>query len=669
MASPTSFARETLQPTGTPFQNIGLAFSGGGFRAASFCLGTLSYLNEVSWEEGTLLRQVKYISSASGGTITNATYALSVAYGKSFGEFYRHLFGQLEGLALLTSVFNILNDDSVWEQEAYKHKRRNLINAFSIAYDQLLFSWPGETPSARFEALMQAKAGGHLEEVCFNTTEFYRGVLFRQAVKLKPDTESPEEFLYGNYILNLRNGIERRIRLADALAASSCFPAGFEPIVFPSDFINDDLSRDELLSNMRIQPQEMKWEELNDLCADEDLQAMLKALGKPIKIPDLRAGVLGLEDADKLRKNFETGLMDGGVDDNQGIDSLMRANKRREEGTTGFAPFDLMMTNDVGSHYMDPYTPAERKEHSGYMALSLHTVRIISLLLACAGIVLIVAALRFLADRWGIGLAVLGAALALVFGAVFGGLQYLRHFIKGKLRSGGGLNLESNFSPEIAAKFFDFFGGTPIGVLKDMLSERITSILTLNNDVFLKRIRQILYERILDEGRGCFRMKTNHVYDLAYSNDVNRLQNDAGDPELEPTPAMQIVAQCAFEMGTTLWFSTLNKEAKDFNQAALIATGQFTTCYNLLLYIYRMKEPRKAKGGTEIPSYFDELDPGTQERIDKLQGQMRQHYAAFRQDPFWLYNESGKRSNIAGFEPVSMASYKFPDELFKGLRD
>ena len=28
-----------------PFENIGLAFSGGGFRAASFGLGVLSYLN------------------------------------------------------------------------------------------------------------------------------------------------------------------------------------------------------------------------------------------------------------------------------------------------------------------------------------------------------------------------------------------------------------------------------------------------------------------------------------------------------------------------------------------------------------------------------------------------------------------------------------------------
>src|SRR4051812_41632832 len=100
-----------LQPTQTPFDNIGLAFSGGGFRAASFCLGILSYFNELQWDNAPLLDRVTFISSASGGTITNAMYALNDAQGKAFEVFYKSLYENMEGLKLLERVFKNLNDD------------------------------------------------------------------------------------------------------------------------------------------------------------------------------------------------------------------------------------------------------------------------------------------------------------------------------------------------------------------------------------------------------------------------------------------------------------------------------------------------------------------------------------------------------------------------------
>lgn len=59
----------------SPFQSIALCFSGGGFRAAAFSLGVLSYLNKVKIKsaegEASLLSHVNFIASASGGTITN----------------------------------------------------------------------------------------------------------------------------------------------------------------------------------------------------------------------------------------------------------------------------------------------------------------------------------------------------------------------------------------------------------------------------------------------------------------------------------------------------------------------------------------------------------------------------------------------------------------------
>src|SRR5205814_1527658 len=48
-----------------PEDGIGLALSGGGYRAMVFHVGTLIRLNEVA-----LLRKIKRISSVSGGSIT-----------------------------------------------------------------------------------------------------------------------------------------------------------------------------------------------------------------------------------------------------------------------------------------------------------------------------------------------------------------------------------------------------------------------------------------------------------------------------------------------------------------------------------------------------------------------------------------------------------------------
>lgn len=62
-----------------PFNEIALALSGGGFRAASYSLGCLSYLHRVIYQDQPLLKRVKFISSASGGSITNLFYTLKVA--------------------------------------------------------------------------------------------------------------------------------------------------------------------------------------------------------------------------------------------------------------------------------------------------------------------------------------------------------------------------------------------------------------------------------------------------------------------------------------------------------------------------------------------------------------------------------------------------------------
>ncbi|WP_035564428.1 patatin-like phospholipase family protein [Hymenobacter sp. IS2118] len=64
----------------TAASRIGLALSGGGYRAAAFHLGTLRKLHELG-----RLAEVDVLSTISGGSITGAAYCL---YEGPFESFY-----------------------------------------------------------------------------------------------------------------------------------------------------------------------------------------------------------------------------------------------------------------------------------------------------------------------------------------------------------------------------------------------------------------------------------------------------------------------------------------------------------------------------------------------------------------------------------------------------
>jgi NTE family protein len=69
-------------------KKVGLALSGGGFRAAAFHLGVLRKLNDLN-----LLDKIDVISTISGGSITGAYYLLNK---NDFDNFFRELYGKLQ---------------------------------------------------------------------------------------------------------------------------------------------------------------------------------------------------------------------------------------------------------------------------------------------------------------------------------------------------------------------------------------------------------------------------------------------------------------------------------------------------------------------------------------------------------------------------------------------
>jgi hypothetical protein len=118
---------------------------------------------------------------------------------------------------------------------------------------------------------------------------------------------------------------------------------------------------------------------------------------------------------------------------------------------------------------------------------------------------------------------------------------------------------------------------------------------------------------------------------------------------------MQLVAQSAFEMGTTLWFDSDQRE--NFKLADIVACGQFTTCHNLLEYIDRLE---KAAG-------YNLLKQQLRDRVSLIRAQLVIDLAKFKADPYWMYNALGKASGMGNFHPAKLSSMELPAD-FKGLR-
>ncbi|HVE85966.1 MAG TPA: patatin-like phospholipase family protein [Myxococcales bacterium] len=193
-------------------RSIGIALSGGGYRAAGFHLGMLDMLGRLG-----LLDRVKAMSTVSGGTITGAYYALEQSRGKPAEEIIPTL---ARWLVANDVIDRALKEHPVSTRSATR--RRNLITNASEVYDQLL-------GGAQFGALLDNS--GHLEEVIFNATELQTGIDFRFQKTLSPNAR------IGNKNVYITKEVARQLRLADIVAASSDFPGGFEPLEFPADFV------------------------------------------------------------------------------------------------------------------------------------------------------------------------------------------------------------------------------------------------------------------------------------------------------------------------------------------------------------------------------------------------------------------------------------------------
>jgi predicted acylesterase/phospholipase RssA len=559
-----------------PFNTLALSLSGGGYRAASFHLGLLTYLSSVEWNGQPVLNRARVISTVSGGTFTGACYASTLAQGHSLNDCYEKLYSFLSNIDLISEGLKKLSEYNDWKSD----KGRSLINALSLVYFDHL-------EQNTFSLLFKKRT--HLTEIIFNATEFTYGLPFRfQKCELKE-----EEYSYaflGNRQVNMSPEAIKEVRLSDVIAASSCFPMGFEPINFPKDFRHE---KSPILNGLKESWHTDQW---GHMC------------------------------------KFPVGLMDGGIVDNQGIDSVIWAEKRMQEYkgelkelvSDDEKAIDLYIISDVASPFMDGYVRTEEKPMKGWRNLHFKRFMWYGLFFLAAGAAATYFGFRDAGRPW---LYFIGAGATMLFlaGAASLLLSNLFRWLIRKFQV-----------PEFFVKRIGQFSKLKFGIYETLIMNRINSVISMVSEVFMKQIRRQEYGRVYNEEGWETRLVMNAIYELtpqqtAYRNEQKK--NILSKELQHLTKELMDTAEKAKSMGTTLWFTPEElKGEKDNMLKTLIAAGQFTACYNLLEYIEKViKSPKYKK---DYDNYSLEL----KKQIDDLYEKMLDNWKDFNKDPYWMVN-------------------------------
>lgn len=567
-----------------PFQNIAVSLSGGGFRAASTHLGLMSYLSSVKMDGVTLLERVRILSSVSGGSFLGVKYAATLKRGGTFDECYKSMVEFMTSKDLVEDSLEYLAEDSNWTSG----RQRSLINAFASMYHK-------HFEDGHFSLLWNEEPAIHLKEISINATEFHFALPFHF---------HKTEYFYrgkglaihgyiGNKKIHIPLEMAREIRLADIIAASSCAPFGFEPINFPDDFIHEE--------SLKLKDRSLLPRTAND--------------GENITYP--------------------IGLMDGGVDDNQGVDAVITAEEHMKNYPEDLQEFrskdkksvDLYIISDGTNPYMESYMRSSKDkipfigtwsfEFMQYIGISSFLIG--SLLLICAffaGYKLSVMALS--------AFGTLGIVIALVF------LIFSRGFVGLTRRLG---------VPSFFIQRVRHVDKLKFATLNNLLVNRRNSVVKMITKVFIKQMRWFGFERVYGDIGWKPRLIMNAVFELTKEEVQKRkAKYPYFSAEIaEPGEKIMAVSERAITKGTTLWFTPEELKGPHSMPDTIIACGQFTMCFNFLEYFEKfLKHPRYQKD-------YEKYSPETKEALDQLEKKLLADWKRFKEDPYWMVKEMKAR--------------------------
>jgi hypothetical protein len=632
--------------TNTPLGTVALCLSGGGYRAAAFHLGTIDMLNELG-----LLDNVKLLSTVSGGTFTGMSYAMwrvdqpNLA---KFDEFYNECYCFMDNNDIIAEALKLLTK----ERGNNSPKEVSLIRAAAEIYHRQIPYSKGKT----FGELYDGNTGtlkAPFDDLIFNSTEFLRGNSFRFRASKSKQAD------IGNKFFDIDSESAKHIRLADIAAASSCFPGGFEPLLFPDEF---DWKKE---NSVRLTADYLNklsayYFELDKYFADlpnnstdpipvkpENSGTQTTIVGREIilenyihKLDEYYQSLAGyfqnIADnipnkfkptkpksdfitenltfkCDKDGKPVSIPLMDGGIFDNQGIASIILADDRKGSNIDLFIISDTNQRNDEMLPPQPKFNLAEifkLSERStvaklaekplakavadiwikvSWLALG---VGVISLVYAISLLYKIVTFVSNNAFSWANALwmtffyffpfIVMLLLIGLVFGVFIAELRFTNF-----------LNEHSEIEVKGANfKLLRFAEKITLNDVGNLVSTRLTSLITMSANVFMKAIRAEQYEHLNEYDANKLLRKTppqnvktagriayNLIYDLNPTNKRTKLWD--ADIDTIPTEEMVKISKNAEAVDTTLWFDKSSGELKN-----LVVCGQITVCLSVMKFLF-----------------------------------------------------------------------------------
>jgi len=330
--------------------------------------------------------------------------------------------------------------------------------------------------------------------------------------------------------------VAERVRVADAVASSSCFPGGFEPFLFPQQF---------------------HWPQ------DMPLPKVEAALG-----PGFKDGLP---------------LMDGGIWDNQGVESLLLAFHRGRAAT--------LVVSDVAAREDDIYNfPVGHTR--GWVTLRMASI--LAWVLFAVSLISAVLVGKAGYDAWKAGahggflfrygipfLFCAVVAVALVW------LRVVLHEVQATIRK----------QVAVADVWHDLARLTVREALM-MVELRVGSLLKLTSTLFMKRIRTLVFDNVVS---GDPAYKGRLMANFIYAMDLEHPALFAKYPWLAPSAAMRKLAKDAEAFPTTLWFDT----SAQFDMVA--RAGEATMCFVLLLYIVENREAELRDPESPLSKLFANL--------------------------------------------------------------
>jgi hypothetical protein len=389
--------------------------------------------------------------------------------------------------------------------------------------------------------------GKFFDEIIFNTTEFRIGQSFRFRASSKTD------YKLGSGDYRISKEVAAKARIADIVAASSCFPSVFEPIRFPDDF---------------------KWQENLDSIRGELKSGFVNKNGNFNK--------------DNNGNPINVPLMDGGIFDNQGIDSMLVADRTEIDDQVIYKA-DLFVVSDS--------TPSDKvifelppKQRKGWFSLQMLWYLLIALFIS--SIISSAGLLKFISDffssgrnwwnEFGYFFFVLLLPLVLMILVAVG----LFFVIKYKT--------EYN-TLEMQGEKFQLWESIKNLTINDAIGlglSRIGSLIVLSANVFLRRIRLMLSTSLRSNPDVNKRVAFNYIYDL----EENRPALWKIDKDLIPTDEILKISKSASAYPTNLWFA---------NEKALrnvLVCGQISVCYSILKHLI---EERKTIPNDPNSPYYE----------------------------------------------------------------